>query len=57
MIAWTPARRRRLPRGASRSDIEAAFPEWQVVDEEAADMTGAPGFVQKAEPRFYRLSR
>jgi SAM-dependent methyltransferase len=57
MIAWAPARRRFLPRGASRSDIEAAFPEWKVVDEEAMDATGAPGFVKKAEPRFYRLRR
>jgi SAM-dependent methyltransferase len=57
LIAWTPAPRHLLPRGASRSDIEAAFPEWQVVDEEAMDATGAPGFVQKAEPRFYRLRR
>jgi len=28
-----------------------------VVDEESVDATGAPGFVQKAEPRFYRLTR
>jgi hypothetical protein len=55
MMAWAPGRRGPLPRGASRSDIEAAFPAWKVVDEEALDAPGAPGYVQKADPRFYRL--
>ena len=55
MVVWKPAPRRFLPRGASRGEIEAAFPEWKVVDEEAVDLTGAPGFIKKAEPRFYRL--
>lgn len=56
MLAWAPARRRLLPRGASRVDIEAAYPAWKVTDEEA--MVGeprAPKYVRKAEPRFYRL--
>jgi len=55
MFAMRPGRRGPLPRGASREDIEAAFPDWEVVDEEAADVTGAPGWVRRAEPRFYRL--
>jgi SAM-dependent methyltransferase len=57
MAAWKPARRGPFPRGASRQDIEAAFPGWTVIAEEAANVTGAPGPVKKADPRFYRLRR
>jgi SAM-dependent methyltransferase len=57
MAAWKPARRGPFPRGASRQDIEAAFPDWTVIAEEAANVTGAPGPVKKADPRFYRLRR
>jgi hypothetical protein len=35
MLVWAPGRRRLLPRGASRGDIEAAYPAWKVIDEEA----------------------
>ena len=28
MMAWAPARRRLLPRGAGRADIQAAYPTW-----------------------------
>jgi SAM-dependent methyltransferase len=57
MAAWTPGRRGPLPRGASRSDIEAAYPEWEVVDEEPFDVAEAWFFryVRKADPRVYRL--
>jgi SAM-dependent methyltransferase len=57
MMAWAPGRRGPLPRGASRSDIEAAYPEWEVVDEEAFDLSEAWFFryARKADPRFYRL--
>jgi SAM-dependent methyltransferase len=59
MLAWAPGRRGPLPRGASRSDIEAAYPAWKVVDEVGLDPSGAPlyRFVKKAEPRFYWLRR
>jgi SAM-dependent methyltransferase len=59
MMAWAPGRRGPLPRGASREDIEAAYPEWKVVDEEAFEIAEAWFFrlVRKAEPRFYRLRR
>jgi SAM-dependent methyltransferase len=56
MLAWTPGKRRLLPRGASRGDIEAAYPAWKVIDEDAlADEPRAPKYVQEASPRFYRL--
>jgi len=57
MAAWAPARRGPFPRGASRQDIEAAFPAWTMIAEESANVTGAPGPVKKADPRFYRLRR
>lgn len=56
MLAWAPGRRGPLPRGASRGDIEAAYPAWKVIDEEAlVDEPRAPRYVRKADPRFYRL--
>jgi len=58
MMAWTPTRRNpMLPRGAGRADVEGAFAGWNVMDEQAVDVSGAPGSVQKAEPRWYRLRR
>ncbi len=58
MMTWSPGRRGPLPRGASREDIQDAFPEWGLVDEEAMDVPPeAPGYVKRAEPRFYRLRR
>ncbi len=57
MYAFSPAWRGLLPRGASRADIEAAYPGWTVVAEEPLDVTGAPFFVKKATPRWYRLRR
>jgi SAM-dependent methyltransferase len=60
MTAWAPGRRGPLPRGASRRDIEAAYPEWKVIDEEPFDVvTDAPfyRYLRKADPRVYRLRR
>jgi SAM-dependent methyltransferase len=57
MVAWAPGRRGPLPRGASRGDIEAAYPEWRVIDEERVDISGARIYrlTPKADPRLYRL--
>jgi SAM-dependent methyltransferase len=57
MLVWVPASRGPLPRGMTRGDIEASFPAWKIVDELAAEVSGAPDFVKKAQPRFYRLRR
>lgn len=57
LLAWVPARRGPLPRGMSREDIQHAFPEWKLIAEDLADVTGAPAFVRKARPCFYRLRR
>jgi len=57
MYAFSPGRRGPLPRGLDREEIEAAYGGWQITDEEAFDLAGAPRFVQNARPRFYRLRR
>ena len=58
ILAWMPGRRGPLqPRGVGREDIEEAFPGWMVREDTAADLSGAPGSVTKAEPRWYRLRR
>jgi SAM-dependent methyltransferase len=59
MVAWAPGRRGPLPRGASRSDIETAYPAWDVIDEESVDVSGAPFYkhMRKADPRLFRLRR
>jgi len=59
MLGWAPKRRGPLPRGASRSEIEAAFPGWKATD------VGATGFqapkpvelLMKPDERWYRLRR
>ena len=57
LLAWTPARRGPLPRGASRDDIEAAFPEWTITQEELMDQSRLPRYMRKGVPRFYSLQR
>jgi SAM-dependent methyltransferase len=57
MYAFSPMRRGPLPRGIDRAEIEHAYTAWEIADEIAFDLSQAPGFVQKARPRFYRLRR
>ncbi|MGH7230105.1 MAG: class I SAM-dependent methyltransferase [Nitrospiraceae bacterium] len=57
MITWVPGRRGPLPRGASRADIEAAFPEWKVINVDALPVAALPGPLKNADPRCYRLRR
>ena len=59
MMAWAPARRTLLPRGAGRADIQAAYPAWTILDEQPFDVADAPFYkrVKHPDPRFYRLRR
>jgi len=57
MYAFSPGRRGPLPRGIGREEIEHAYGEWRITHEEAFELAGAPRFVKKAQPRFYRLRR
>ncbi len=55
---FSPRRRGPLPRGASRADVERAFPEWTVTDAEIADADpDALARLFKFDERFYRLRR
>jgi SAM-dependent methyltransferase len=55
LLAWNPRRRGPLPRGVSQAEIQAAFPQWSVIEE------GKTGFPPpkplKAEELWYRLRR
>lgn len=55
LLAWRPARRGPLPRGASRDEIAAAFPAWEVLSDEPFDATGLPAPLRNVDPRVYRL--
>jgi ubiquinone/menaquinone biosynthesis C-methylase UbiE len=59
MVAWAPRRFRPIIRGASRGEIEAAYPDWSVVDETSVDLSGALFYklFPRADPRMYRLRR
>ena len=55
---FAPHRRGPLPRGASRSDVEAAFPDWEITDIELADTEpDAIARLLTFDEHFYRLRR
>jgi cyclopropane fatty-acyl-phospholipid synthase-like methyltransferase len=55
---FAPRRRGPLPRGASRADVERAFPDWEITDVEQADSAPDPiARLFKFDERFYRLRR
>ena len=55
---FAPRRRGPLPRGASQSDVESAFSDWEITDIEVADTEPDPiAKLFKFDERFYRLVR
>jgi SAM-dependent methyltransferase len=55
---FAPRRRGPLPRGASRRDVEAAFPGWQVTSVDRADTEpDTLARLAKFDERFYSLRR
>jgi hypothetical protein len=55
---FAPKRRGPLPRGASRAEVERAFPEWEITDVEVADTEPDPlARLFRFRERFYRLRR
>jgi SAM-dependent methyltransferase len=55
---FAPRRRGPLPRGATPSGIEAAFPAWQITDVEVADTDPEPIALKlKFDEHWYRLRR
>jgi hypothetical protein len=58
LLVW-PRRRRPLIRGASRSEIEAAFPGWRVTDVEPSHfrLPKILDLLLKPDEHWYRLRR
>jgi SAM-dependent methyltransferase len=55
---FAPRRRGPLPRGANESDVETAFPDWEITDIEVADTDpDAIAKLFKFDERFYRFVR
>lgn len=55
---FAPRRRGPLPRGASRADVERAFPAWTITDVEVADTDPDPlARLFRFDERFDRLRR
>jgi SAM-dependent methyltransferase len=55
---FAPRRRGPLPRGASRTDVERGFPDWEVTDVEVADTQPDPiARLFHFDEHFYRLRR
>ena len=55
---FAPRRRGPLPRGANQSEVEAAFPDWELTDIEVADTEPDPiAKFFRFDERFYRLVR
>lgn len=55
---FAPRRRGPLPRGASRTEVEAAFPDWKLTDVEIADSDPDPiAKLFKFDEHWYRLRR
>lgn len=56
LLLWSRARRGPLPPGASRQDLQTAFPRWRIVEEEPYEGE-MPFLLKNAAPRWYRLTR
>lgn len=56
---WAPRRRGPLPRGASREEVEGAFPGWEVTDVLPSHFEAPPPVevLLTPEERWYRLRR
>jgi SAM-dependent methyltransferase len=55
---FAPRWRGPLPHGASQSDVESAFPDWEITDVEVADTDPDPiAKFFRFDERFYRLVR
>lgn len=57
MLAFGPSRMRSFVGGVSRAEVEAAFPEWEMLAVEPADTAGLGWPMNKTAPQWYRLRR
>jgi SAM-dependent methyltransferase len=57
MLAFGITRMRRFVGGVSRSEVEAAFPGWEMLAAEPADTAGLGWLMSRSAPQWYRLRR
>ncbi|MFF5264391.1 class I SAM-dependent methyltransferase [Actinomadura viridis] len=57
MLAFGPTRLRSRMGGVSRAEVEAAFPDWELLDVQAADTAGLGWPMNRTSPQWYRLRR
>jgi SAM-dependent methyltransferase len=57
MLEFQATRMRSVVGGTTRAEVEAAFPEWEMLSVEAADTTGLGWPLTKTVPQWYRLRR
>ena len=56
MLVWAPARRWLLPPGANQNQIEAAFPGWTIISQDAYSARSTlPSWLRSVDLTFYRL--
>lgn len=55
MLAFGPTRLRSLVGGVSRAEVEAGFPDWELLGVEPADTAGLGWPMNKTSPQWYRL--
>ncbi len=56
MLAFVPGHRAPLPRGMSRDEIEATYPDWKITDTDS-QQGNLPWLLKNADPHWYRLRR
>src|SRR2546429_1570957 len=57
MLAFQPTSMRSLAGGVSQADVAAAFPGWEMLSVEPADIEGLGWPMNKTSPQWYRLRR
>jgi SAM-dependent methyltransferase len=55
MLAFGPSRYRRLVGGVSRDEVEAAFPDWEMLAVDVAETAGLGWPMSRTAPQWYRL--
>jgi SAM-dependent methyltransferase len=57
MLSFGPTRMRSVVGGVSRADVEAAFPDWEMLSVDPAETRGLGWPLNKTAPQWYRLRR
>jgi SAM-dependent methyltransferase len=57
MLAFGPTRLRSVLEGVTRSEVEQAFPDWELVAVDPADTAGLGWPMNRSSPQWYRLRR